>query len=307
MEGQRTLLRSVAGPGIRVVVETETSGPPVLADPPSLEQALLNLVTNAIDAMPRGGTLTVRTAHTVQDGQERQEDHEGPDAPSPMSIEVLDTGHGIAPSVIDRVFDPFFTTKPAHEGSGLGLSSAREMVRRFGGDLAIHRTSSEGTCVRILLQSAPVDTPALVPVEESIPPEEDHETLDLKVLMIEDNPMVRAAVLRALTGAGIQAEPVGDLDEARTAWLAQPFDVVLADIILADGRVGTEVLSMLEADGVDTPVVFMSGYTEPPTPGTGLELKAGENFIAKPFSRAAALQILKRAATKQTTSPDVRG
>jgi signal transduction histidine kinase len=123
---------------VRVTLEVPDSLPLVAGDETQLELALSNLVTNALDAMPDGGHLTV-TATTE---------------PDRAIVEVADSGSGIAPDVIDRIFEPWVTTKPEGRGTGLGLSIARDVVQRMGGTIGAATRPGGGTVLRITLPSA---------------------------------------------------------------------------------------------------------------------------------------------------------
>jgi two-component system NtrC family sensor kinase len=127
---------------IRIVKEFDASIPPVLDG--GLQHAIVNLVKNAFDAMPRGGTLTISTRAAKSD----------------VVIEVEDTGSGIPESIRARIFEPFFSTKPIHQGSGLGLVIAKEAVERSGGLLEFSSQPGVGTTFRIRVPSAPGETPS---------------------------------------------------------------------------------------------------------------------------------------------------
>lgn len=122
--------------------------PPVLADQQKLRQVFLNLFTNAADAMPAGGTLTMRVSRAP-----------GGDRPAVL-IEVADTGAGIAPEQLRRVFDPFFSTKAEGKGTGLGLAICRRIVQEHGGDIGIESRPGRGTTVRVALPLNPANSPA---------------------------------------------------------------------------------------------------------------------------------------------------
>jgi signal transduction histidine kinase len=117
--------------------------PPVLVDPGHLQQVLINLLTNAIEATPSGGGVEV-TAALLADDDERPG----------VAIAVRDTGSGIPPDVLPKIFDPFFSTKPAREGSGLGLSICRDLVRSNGSEIQVASTPGDGTTFTVWLPEA---------------------------------------------------------------------------------------------------------------------------------------------------------
>jgi two-component system NtrC family sensor kinase len=132
--------------GITLDVDIASGLPVVLADDTQLELALLNLVTNALDAMPEGGRLTVRIAST----------------PTGMRLEIRDTGTGIPPELLSKIFDPWVTTKPAGLGAGLGLSITRDVIERLGGTITATSAPGEGATFVVELPGAPAEaTPAL--------------------------------------------------------------------------------------------------------------------------------------------------
>jgi PAS domain S-box-containing protein len=146
------LLRSTIGGAIRI--ETE-SGPrlwPTQADPTQLELAIMNLAINARDAMPEGGTITIRTDNVTRSQPERAED---PPPGEHVLVAVTDNGNGMPADIRDRIFEPFFTTKGAGKGSGLGLPQVLGMAKQLGGGVSVESSPGRGTCVTIFLPRAP--------------------------------------------------------------------------------------------------------------------------------------------------------
>jgi signal transduction histidine kinase len=129
--------------GVTLAVSVPANLPPVLVDPGHLQQVMINLLTNAIEATPSGGRVDV-TAARQTDGDE------GPG----VAIAVRDTGSGIPPDVLPRIFDPFFSTKPARDGSGLGLAICRDLVRSNGSDIQVASTPGDGTTFTVWLPEA---------------------------------------------------------------------------------------------------------------------------------------------------------
>jgi signal transduction histidine kinase len=148
VRGFEPLLARLSGPRVDVKLEVERDLPRVRAVPQSLEQALMNLATNARDAMPRGGSLSVQCRRIVVDA-EHASAYTGACEGDHVVIAVTDTGEGIAPALLERVFEPFFTTKPSGRGTGLGLAIVREVVAQAGGHVSVESERGRGTTFRL--------------------------------------------------------------------------------------------------------------------------------------------------------------
>jgi signal transduction histidine kinase len=143
-----SLLRRSTDPNVRIVTDFAASNPMVAADVTLLQSAVLNLLVNARDAMPDGGTITVSTASVEVDP--RGQDETGPSGKC-LVLEVRDTGHGIAPDVLPQIFEPFFTTKPVGQGTGLGLAAVAGTVKTHGGRIQVESAVGRATVFRITL------------------------------------------------------------------------------------------------------------------------------------------------------------
>ncbi len=128
--------------GVTLAVRIPRDLPEVLVDPGHLQQVLINLLTNAIEATPAGGRVEVAGAHRPDDGRPG------------VAIEIRDTGSGIPADVLPRIFDPFFSTKSAREGAGLGLAICRDLVRSNGSEIQVASTPGEGTTFTVWLPEA---------------------------------------------------------------------------------------------------------------------------------------------------------
>lgn len=250
----RELVAPVIGSTIMLSVEVAPDTAPVKLDLAELELALLNLGINARDAMPEGGSFSIRAANAPADGlPERLAGDRY------VVICAADTGGGIPPEVLDKVFEPFFTTKPLGHGTGLGLSQVYGLCERAGGAAQIHSELGRGTEVRLYFpaQSAPVGSRA---VRE--PPIERH--LGRSVLVVEDNAEVAQALVPLLEALGCRADRV-DSAAAALEWLAarpQPPDLVLTDVLMPGEMDGIELAQSLRASHPRLPVLLMTGYAE---------------------------------------------
>ena len=237
--------------GTRVHIETHypRESIPVSADATQLQQVLVNLVVNARDAMPDGGTIDIETSAST--------DETGAHA----MLTVSDSGQGMSAETCARVFEPFFTTKPRGEGTGLGLSIVHGIVVQSGGAIELESTPGLGTRVRIRLplMAARAPTPtgtAAVPAAEAADP------VRVRILLVEDETPVRNAARRTLERAGHFVTEAQHAEDALMLWRRDSncFDAVVTDLMMP-GMDGWTLLRTLRAGRPSLPAVVMSGYT----------------------------------------------
>jgi len=256
-----------------VTVKTEIGeGPyPVAVAAGDVEQLLLNLMLNARDAMPLGGTIWISTK--AAPGRSENED-----AVSGVKLTVTDNGSGMEPAIAGRIFEPFFTTKPMGVGTGLGLSTAYGLVSRAGGSMHVQSAAGKGTTMEIWLPLA--DLP--VTVDEPTP--EVPMAGDETVLVVEDDEQLRDFVVRALSGSGYRvlaaANGLAALEQVRSE--AETIHLVLSDVVMPEMG-GVELAEQLKKITPHTPVLFMTGYVEDPLVVAELERRA-DRVLFKPFS-----------------------
>jgi CheY-like chemotaxis protein len=251
----------------------------VLADPTQLELALLNVIFNARDAMPGGGTVTVR-AWTV-DGRDEGLD----DAPF-VRIDVQDTGTGMDAETLARVFEPYFTTKPVGSGSGLGLPQVQAFARQSGGNVRITSDPGQGTCVTMLL---PVANGAAAPeAPAAAPAARKHRAL--RVLMVEDDILVASVVPTALEHEGHRVTLCRTADDARVL-LAQgaPVDVLFTDVVMPGSMTGLELVAWCRENRPEVPGLLATGYSARTPEGAW-------KILRKPYSIEDLLDALDAAA-----------
>ena len=246
------LLRRTIGEHISLHLNLSEHLSVALVDPIQLENAVLNLVINARDALPQGGNIWISTyaAHT-------QDDLKLADG-AYVALSVRDDGSGIAPEVIGKVFDPFFTTKPIGQGTGLGLSTIYGFARQSAGDVQIRSTGGRGTEVTLLLPAS--QSPLLSTTEPT--PDTVISTAGEHVLVVEDMSVVRSFVCEVLTDAGYRCTPAPDVESALQKLHADPsIALLLSDVGLPhmNGRELANVARMLRPS---LPVLFMTGYAE---------------------------------------------
>lgn len=240
----------------------------------SLEQALLNLVLNARDAMPRGGTISVR----LQDDLERAQ----------VELSVTDTGIGMSEEVLTRAFDPFFTTK-GELGTGLGLAMVRGAMNKIGGSVELVSRPDVGTTIRLILPHADIASRSSIRLQVS---EVTRINSNQHILVLEDEPPVQRAIQRILGGAGYEVTCVARVAEARAALARGSFSLLLSDGIVPDGRVEELVEEFRRKTG-GRPVIVCSGYDHEELALTGLA-SGRVAFLAKPFSPEMLLDIVQR-------------
>lgn len=247
-------------------------------DRSQLEQIVVNLVVNAVHAMPEGGTLTIRTANTVF--EERYADRHADVAPGAYTVlEVADTGIGMDHEVMDRIFEPFFTTRPAGEGTGLGLASVHGVVRQSGGAIWVYSEPGLGTTFKLCF-------PRVAEAAERVAEVAHSGTLrgSERVLVVDDDEAVRRAVVRALASAGYRVESAENGRAALEviASSAEPFDLLLTDVVMPElGARG--LVEQARAWYPDLRVIQMSGYAGDAVARVGLEEGSG-GILAKPFT-----------------------
>jgi len=280
VERSRPLMEGLLRPGVELRVEAAPDLPVVELDPAQLRMALANLVTNASDAMPDGGRLTIRTRAGVRadDRGER----------ACVVLEVADTGVGMSSEVAAQAFDPFFTTKDVGGGTGLGLSGVYAFARQSGGAAEIESRPGCGTTVRLMLPPArprPPRSPAgrgrsaaertPVPAGTAEPPR--------RVLLVEDEAIVRIVVTDALRAAGFDVATAADGVAALEALSARgPFSAIVSDVVMPKGVSGIDVARAAAARAPGVPVLLVTGYgREDLGP---LQEELGFDLLRKPFA-----------------------
>ena len=273
------LLKRTLGEAIRIRLKPGEGLWPALVDPSQVDDALVNLAINARDAMPHGGSLIIETGNEVLD--EDYAVHHLEVAPGDyVMLAVSDSGTGMAPNVIARAFEPFFTTKSEGRGTGLGLSQVYGWVKQSGGHIKIYSELGHGTTVKLYLPraDAPRET-APAPAEEG-DAKAGHET----VLVVEDNPRVRATVLRQLADLGyatLQAEDgESALDVVRSP---TRFDLLLTDVVMPGGMTGYDLADQARLLRPELKILFTSGYTELAA-SSGQTGRAGP-LLSKPYRK----------------------
>ncbi len=271
------ILKSLAGDEINVVAVTHQGRHFVEADPSQIEQIVVNLVANACDAMPRGGTVSIHT------GKTRLPEHDGSDLPAGeyVRLEVEDDGIGMSETTRLRIFEPFFTTKEMGSGTGLGLSTVYGIVSQGGGHIRVSSEPGQGSRFRILLPL--VEQPATVS-EPEFQVESTASGRGERLLLAEDEPAVREFTRQLLEEAGYcvtaATNGVDALERMRES--AEEYDLLVTDVAMPEMG-GVELAQRCAERNSEFPVVFVSGYTDPELAKEGLRI-ARSRWLKKPFA-----------------------
>jgi PAS domain S-box-containing protein len=274
------MLRRLIGEDITLNIVLSPSPARVNADPNQIEQVILNLVVNARDAMPQGGTLTIETA-LVEIDRTYSSTHLAMEPGPYVLLAVSDTGHGMDAETLSHIFEPFFTTKEKGKGTGLGLSTVYGIMKQSGGYIWAYSEPGRGSTFKAYLPclrdapeewGSPVDTSA--PISRG-----GAET----ILVAEDDAKVREIVARVLAAKGytllVAAGGAEALEMARAH--DGPIDLLLTDLVMP-GMTGRELAAALKAERAEMRTLYMSGYTDDAVFRHGV-LEAGMNYLQKPF------------------------
>lgn len=281
------LFRRTIGASIQLLLDTEQESMPVEGDAAAIEHVLMNLMVNARDAMPKGGTVTIRTRLVVVDESWCNE-QSFPVRPGRLiELCVEDEGVGMTEEVRTRAFEPFFTTKAVGEGSGLGLAAVHGTMLSHGGGVTVESQLGNGTRIRLFFPLA-AQRPSM-----RVPASGIGFSLQLsgKVLVVDDEPLVLRVAKRSLNALGVTAVLVNDAPTAIAALHAgQQFDCVLTDIVMPKMS-GVALVERIRALRPRLPIVVMSGFPAA-TDGPTQEVLLDCPWLRKPFGRNDLARVL---------------
>ncbi len=271
------LLRRTIGEAIDLAIVVSDDLWNTLCDPNQLESALLNLAINARDAMPDGGKLTISTANARLDGVTAETPALAPG--DYICVAVTDTGTGMSAEVAARAFDPFFTTKPIGQGTGLGLSMIYGFARQSNGHATIDSKPGQGTSVRLYL---PRHHSGAVAGAASAAATAERSATGETVLVVEDEPVVRAVILEMLDEQGYRTlEAVDGSSGLRILQGNEQIDLLVTDVGLP-GINGRQLADQARETRPDLKILFITGYAESVAIADGF-LQPGMEMITKPF------------------------
>ena len=274
-----SLLRRLIGEDIQLVCTLDSTNGRLRADQAQLEQVLVNLVVNARDAMPKGGTLTIETAQVELTRSPVY--HLTPLLPGPyVRLAVIDTGCGMDRKTQSHIFEPFFTTKGEGKGSGLGLSTVYAIVTQCGGAIDVTSRVGHGTRFDLYFPSAESDVLTTEPVQPLGQPRRGTET----ILLVEDEPSVRMLVRDELRKLGYRVLEAKNGIEAclLATQQAGAFQLLLTDVVMP-GMAGRELAQHLSVIKPDLRTLFISGYMDDVGIMAGQE-EGTSSFLQKPFT-----------------------
>jgi signal transduction histidine kinase/CheY-like chemotaxis protein len=273
------LLERTLGETIQLRLEVSAGTASCMVDRAQLENAILNLVINARDAMRGGGSITIEASNITLDAPDVAEYPEAA-VGDYVSIAVRDTGVGMSAQVQARVFEPFFTTKDMGAGSGLGLSMVYGFVRQSGGHISIESEEGSGTEVRLYLPRTDLSPDPIEDIDIGAAPTGQRES----VLVVEDDPALRVVIVSFLERQNYQVTAAPDGSEA-LAILDEsgPFDLLLSDIILPGEFSGPELANEITRRQPSIKILLMSGYASDAFEGRSSPSDFA-NLLQKPFS-----------------------
>ncbi len=268
-------LQATAGSAVRIVFEPPPERVFIECDSAQMQQVVANLILNARDAMPHGGTIkiSVATSGGIPDGM--------------VNLSVRDTGTGMPPHILENVFEPLFTTK--RSGTGLGLAVVRQIITRHKGSIEAESKPGEGTVFRIYL-------PAVreVPIESK--PVRRKASLR-SLLLVEDDPVVAAGITELLESEGIRVRAIEEGAKAPEAVAEYQPDAVILDVTLPDTN-GLAVYERIAERWPDLPVIFSTGHADEANLDADAE-RPHIGFLRKPYELETLLEMLDQVTTRR--------
>jgi len=292
--GMSDLLDRTLGERIRVEVDLADDTWPNYVDPHQFENAIVNLAVNARDAMDGQGLMRIATQNVKLAANEVGDVRAG----DYVKISVTDTGCGMTQEVLDRAFEPFFTTKPVGKGTGLGLSQIFGFAHQSGGEVGIESQVGRGTTVSIYLPRTEAAAPIRIRQAAQKAEAEAH-VAGARILLVEDDPRVRAATVGALEDLDYDPVACSSGAEAIELFRGQEFDLVISDVIMPE-MTGPELIRHLKATETrDFAVLFVTGYVGE---SENDDLRSHE-LLRKPFTVGALAGAVSAALSRSSSEP----
>jgi two-component system cell cycle sensor histidine kinase/response regulator CckA len=298
IQHSQAMLKRLLGETITLDCSCAPELPCVFADENSIDQVIMNLVVNARDAMPNGGTLRLVTS-VVRLGAEDMPNHPDARPGEFVRLSVIDNGTGIDTAVLNRIFEPFFTTKPQGKGTGLGLSTVYGIVKQHDGWVEVESAPGLGSKFHVYLA---VTTKTRVTTHETslfkIDPAPAHKET---VLVVEDETVLREFVTTLLQQQGyIVLEAADGLEALQVCQqTVAKIDLLLTDMVMPNGISGAKLAQQMLARRKDLKVLYTSGYSQELMENAG-RLVIGTNFLPKPFDVNKLLKAVRRCLESES-------
>ncbi len=297
------MLQRLLGSNLEVrVEETGTGALWVRADRAQLLQVLMNLVINARDAMPDGGKIVVRNGiRQLEPGEVVHAEHSTLVPGEYVWLSVTDSGTGIAPENIPYIYEPFFTTKPVGRGTGLGLPTVHGIITQSRGGIAVDTVPGQGTTFTVYLPSASAEAPS--PPVAAEPFAQSPALPALKVLVVEDEPIVRKLLDRILTLSGFEVVQASHGGEAlsRLHERRGDVDLIVSDVVMPVMG-GAELATHLATSYPTLPVIWMSGHPREIAFATQ-RINEAQPYLQKPVSPDTLLDTIRQLLPRAKTTP----
>ncbi|MBD3235092.1 MAG: PAS domain S-box protein [Candidatus Eisenbacteria bacterium] len=286
-----SMLRRLIGEDVQVETDLAPDLWSMRGDAGNLQQVLMNLATNARDAMPHGGTLLIRTEN-VNLGEAAQGNAESTPAGRFVRLLVRDTGCGMSAEVLRRLTEPFFTTKEAGKGTGLGLAVIYGIIEQHGGWIDVESAPGEGATFRIYLPALAQGAADQRLVASQRPPARGHGE---RILLVEDEAAVLQYAQRVLEQQGYRVMPASSAEEAREIFRqdAGQIDMLFSDVVLP-GRSGLDLAADVRAADPRIAILLTSGYTDQRSRLATIH-EQGIPFLAKPYAASELSQEIAQA------------
>ncbi|MGZ4773434.1 MAG: hybrid sensor histidine kinase/response regulator [Ilumatobacteraceae bacterium] len=290
------MLKPLIGERISLVPRLKAAGLRVKIDPGQFDQVVVNLVVNARDAMPSGGTIVIETGDMEFDDP-LADGYVEIDPGRYAMVAVSDTGVGMGEETRRHAFEPFFTTKAAGKGTGLGLATSHGIIRQAGGNILLYSEPGRGSVFKVYLPVADAPEEAAQAQPEPLP-----SFASGAALVVEDEPAVRDVTTRLLERSGLEVVAVSDGTEALAVARRRHFDVLVTDAVMP-GMSGIELADRLYEQDQGVGIVILSGYTaEALRPERAIS--RGAQFVGKPVNSHVLLAAIAASVAAAKARPE---
>jgi len=291
------MLSRILGEHIALELRLRPALPNIHADIGMIEQVLTNLAVNARDAMPDGGNLTISTQFVTLEEADAKKQHPQARAGNFVRLQVADCGSGMDAATLARIFEPFFTTKSVGKGTGLGLATVYGIVQQHQGWIEVQSEPGKGSEFFVYLPESNEVVSSSETEYFTGPVRGGSET----ILVVEDEPSVRALACAILCSTGTKILEAGDGPEALRIWDKQKgkIDLVLTDLVMPGGLTGRELAHRLKAVQPDVKIIYTSGYSLE-VAGRDLALEPDFHFLPKPYHPPSLLRAIRNRIEMRT-------